>query len=47
VVGLITPWNLPLYLLSWKIGPAIMAGNAIVAKPSEVPAVWTEKDRER
>lgn len=33
VVGLITPWNLPLYLLTWKIAPAIMMGNTIVAKP--------------
>lgn len=33
VVGLITPWNLPLYLLSWKIAPALMMGNCIVAKP--------------
>lgn len=39
VVG-ISPWNLPLYLLSWKIAPAIAAGNAIVAKPSEVTP-WT------
>jgi aminomuconate-semialdehyde/2-hydroxymuconate-6-semialdehyde dehydrogenase len=36
VVGLITPWNLPLYLLSWKTAPALAMGNAIVAKPSEV-----------
>jgi aminomuconate-semialdehyde/2-hydroxymuconate-6-semialdehyde dehydrogenase len=36
VVGLIAPWNLPLYLLSWKIAPAIAAGNACVAKPSEM-----------
>ncbi|OLE74697.1 MAG: 2-hydroxymuconic semialdehyde dehydrogenase, partial [Bacteroidetes bacterium 13_1_20CM_4_60_6] len=36
VVGLISPWNLPLYLLSWKIAPAIAAGNACVAKPSEL-----------
>lgn len=36
VVGLITPWNLPLYLLSWKIAPAIAVGNACVAKPSEM-----------
>lgn len=33
VVGLITPWNLPLYLLSWKVAPALMMGNTIVAKP--------------
>ncbi|MDC0055665.1 aldehyde dehydrogenase [Deltaproteobacteria bacterium] len=36
VAGLITPWNLPLYLLSWKIAPAIAMGNTVVAKPSEL-----------
>ncbi len=36
VVGLITPWNLPLYLLTWKVAPALATGNAIVAKPSEI-----------
>lgn len=36
VCGLISPWNLPLYLLSWKIAPAIATGNTAVAKPSEV-----------
>ncbi|HMC22724.1 MAG TPA: aldehyde dehydrogenase family protein, partial [Thermoanaerobaculia bacterium] len=36
VAGLISPWNLPLYLLSWKIAPAIAAGNTCVAKPSEM-----------
>ena len=36
VVGLISPWNLPLYLLTWKIAPALAAGNTIVAKPSEI-----------
>lgn len=35
-VGLITPWNLPLYLLSWKVAPALLMGNTIVAKPSEI-----------
>jgi acyl-CoA reductase-like NAD-dependent aldehyde dehydrogenase len=35
VAGLISPWNLPLYLLSWKIAPAIACGNTVVAKPSE------------
>jgi aminomuconate-semialdehyde/2-hydroxymuconate-6-semialdehyde dehydrogenase len=39
VVGLITPWNLPLYLLTWKVAPAIATGNTIVAKPSEVTPV--------
>ncbi len=34
--GLITPWNLPLYLLSWKTAPAIAMGNAVIAKPSEL-----------
>ncbi|MEP3839020.1 MAG: aldehyde dehydrogenase [Algibacter sp.] len=36
VVGCISPWNLPLYLFTWKITPAIAAGNCVVAKPSEV-----------
>lgn len=36
VVGCISPWNLPLYLFSWKIAPAIAAGCTVVAKPSEV-----------
>lgn len=36
VVGCISPWNLPLYLFSWKIAPALAAGNCVVAKPSEV-----------
>ena len=35
-VGLITPWNLPLYLLTWKVAPALLMGNTIVAKPSEL-----------
>lgn len=36
VAGLIAPWNLPLYLLTWKIAPALATGNTCVAKPSEV-----------
>lgn len=36
VVGCISPWNLPVYLFSWKIAPALAAGNCVVAKPSEV-----------
>jgi aminomuconate-semialdehyde/2-hydroxymuconate-6-semialdehyde dehydrogenase len=36
VAGLISPWNLPLYLLSWKVAPAIATGNTAVAKPSEL-----------
>ena len=36
VVGCISPWNLPLYLFTWKIAPAIAAGNCAIAKPSEV-----------
>jgi aminomuconate-semialdehyde/2-hydroxymuconate-6-semialdehyde dehydrogenase len=42
VVAGISPWNLPLYLLTWKIAPAIAAGNCMIAKPSEVtPATAT------
>ena len=36
VVGCISPWNLPLYLFSWKIAPALATGNCVVAKPSEI-----------
>lgn len=36
VVGAITPWNFPLSMASWKVGPALAAGNAIVLKPSEL-----------
>ncbi len=36
VIGTISPWNLPLYLFTWKIAPALAAGNTVVAKPSEV-----------
>lgn len=36
IVGAISPWNLPLYLLTWKIAPALAAGNCVVAKPSEL-----------
>jgi aminomuconate-semialdehyde/2-hydroxymuconate-6-semialdehyde dehydrogenase len=36
VVACISPWNLPLYLFTWKIAPALAAGNTIVAKPSEI-----------
>ncbi len=36
VVGCISPWNLPLYLFTWKIAPALVTGNTVVAKPSEV-----------
>ncbi|MCA9291373.1 MAG: aldehyde dehydrogenase [Phycisphaerales bacterium] len=36
IVGCISPWNLPLYLFTWKIAPALATGNAVVAKPSEV-----------
>lgn len=35
VAGLISPWNLPLYLLSWKIAPALACGNTVICKPSE------------
>jgi len=36
IAGLISPWNLPLYLLSWKIAPAIAVGNTAIDKPSEL-----------
>ncbi len=36
VVACITPWNLPLYLLTWKIAPALACGNTVIAKPSEI-----------
>ena len=36
LVGAISPWNLPLYLFTWKIAPALAAGNCVIAKPSEV-----------
>lgn len=36
VVGAISPWNLPLYLFTWKIAPALITGNTVVAKPSEI-----------
>lgn len=39
VVGLISPWNLPLYLLTWKIAPAIACGNVVICKPSELTSV--------
>ena len=42
VVGCISPWNLPLYLFTWKIAPALAAGNCVVGKPSEItPATAT------
>ena len=36
VVGCISPWNLPIYLFTWKIAPALATGNCVVAKPSEI-----------
>ncbi|HSF90248.1 MAG TPA: aldehyde dehydrogenase [Saprospiraceae bacterium] len=39
VVGCISPWNLPLYLFTWKIAPALAAGNTVVSKPSELTPV--------
>jgi aminomuconate-semialdehyde/2-hydroxymuconate-6-semialdehyde dehydrogenase len=36
VVGCISPWNLPLYLFTWKIAPVLAAGNCVVGKPSEI-----------
>jgi aminomuconate-semialdehyde/2-hydroxymuconate-6-semialdehyde dehydrogenase len=43
VAGLISPWNLPLYLLTWKIAPAIASGNTCVAKPSELTPVTAHR----
>lgn len=43
VVGLISPWNLPLYLLTWKIAPAIACGNVVICKPSEFTSVTALK----
>ncbi len=39
VVACISPWNLPLYLITWKVAPALAAGNCVVAKPSEITPV--------
>ena len=39
IVGCISPWNLPLYLFTWKIAPALAAGNCVIAKPSEVTPI--------
>ena len=39
IVGAISPWNLPLYLFTWKIAPALITGNCVVAKPSEITPV--------
>ncbi len=36
IVGCISPWNLPLYLLTWKVAPALATGNCVIAKPSEI-----------
>lgn len=41
VIGLITPWNYPLLMAAWKLAPALMAGNAVVLKPSEVTPLTT------
>ena len=43
IVGQITPWNLPLYLMTFKIAPAIAAGNCVVCKPSEFTSVTAWK----
>jgi aminomuconate-semialdehyde/2-hydroxymuconate-6-semialdehyde dehydrogenase len=39
IAGCISPWNLPLYLFTWKIAPALAAGNCVIAKPSEITPV--------
>jgi len=43
VAGLISPWNLPLYLLTFKLAPALVCGNTVVAKPSEMTSVTAWK----
>ena len=43
VAGLISPWNLPMYLLTFKLAPAIVAGNTVVSKPSEMTSVTAWK----
>ena len=43
VVGCISPWNLPLYLFSWKIAPALIVGNTVIAKPSEITPFTASK----
>ena len=43
VVGCISPWNLPLYLFTWKIAPALAAGNTVIAKPSELTPLTASK----
>lgn len=43
IVGCISPWNLPLYLLTWKIAPALAAGNCVIAKPSELSPLTAMK----
>jgi aminomuconate-semialdehyde/2-hydroxymuconate-6-semialdehyde dehydrogenase len=43
VVGCISPWNLPLYLFTWKIAPAIISGNTVIAKPSEISPLTAYK----
>ena len=43
IVACISPWNLPLYLLTWKIAPALAAGNCVIAKPSELTPLTANK----
>ena len=43
VVGIISPWNLPLYLFTWKIAPALATGNCVIGKPSEVTPMTAYK----
>ena len=43
VVGCISPWNLPLYLFTWKIAPALVTGNTVIAKPSEISPLTAYK----
>lgn len=44
VAAIITPWNLPLYLLTFKLAPALIYGNTVVAKPSEMTSITGKRD---
>jgi aminomuconate-semialdehyde/2-hydroxymuconate-6-semialdehyde dehydrogenase len=43
IVGCISPWNLPLYLFTWKIAPALATGNCVIAKPSELTPITAHR----
>src|SRR3989440_7058387 len=47
VVGLIVPWNFPLVIASWKVAPALAAGNTVVLKPAELTPLTAVRSEER